>query len=308
MSCCFARLAVLLSILLSPLPVLAWSAQGHANIAEAAFSQLSEPQQQYFNQRAQALLNNERAKKWRKAVSQYSAFAQVAVWPDTRRDKTLGAIFKDHAKASVPNSLSAFTRANTKPWHYVNAHYWDATSGQLLLAPSSRGRCRVERVGLLDTVWSPLLAAYSEAKSPAAQGVVLAFIAHLLADAYQPLHTLAGLNSQCQSDAGGNGYCLAEKRKRYCKVNLHRLWDAGFDRFLEPINIEAVATIKTAPLDISVVINTAAQEAPFIYSTPRFQLPNKPYTQKAAVIVQRQSAAASQALAVLLQHIYEQNK
>lgn len=308
MFCCPLRLAVLLSFLLLPLQVLAWSAQGHARIAEAALGQLSEPEQQYFNQRAQALLNNERAKKWRKSLLPYSAFAQIAVWPDTRRDKDLGAVFTDHAKASVPASLRAFTHTNTKPWHYVNAQYWDATRGQLLIAPSTGGRCRIERAGQLDTIWAPLIAAYSEAKTPAAQGVVLAFMVHLLADAYQPLHTMASLNSRCQSDAGGNGYCLSEKGKRYCKQNLHRLWDSGFDVFSTPVSTQVLAPIVVVPFDLNAVIHTAAQEAPFIYSTPRFQLPNKPYTQKAAVIVQRQSAAASRALAALLQHIYEQNK
>ena len=298
---------LLLGGLLLPLQGLAWSAQGHAAIAEAAFAQLSPEQQRYFDKQAQALITNERAKKWRKSLAQYSAFSQAAVWPDTRRDMVLNTVFSRFAKTTVAPALEPFASANTKQWHYVNAQYWDTVGLKLLPAASVHGRCKVERTGQLDVALPALIEAYSQLKTPAAEGVVLAFIGHLMADAYQPLHTLAGLDAQCHSDAGGNGYCLSAGKRR-CALNLHRLWDAGFEVFQQPIKSEPLGGDLLKLSDFNAVFSASAQEAAFIYSTPQSRPPNKAYTQQGAVIVARQSAAAAQALAALLQTIYTQKQ
>ena len=298
---------LLLGGLFSPLKGLAWSAQGHAAIAEAAFAQLGTEQQRYFDLQAKALITNERAKKWRKSLTHYSAFSQAAVWPDTRRDMALNTVFSRFAKTAIPPALAHFASANTKQWHYVNAQYWDTTRQQLLPASSVLGRCKVKRTGQLDAVLPALIEAYHQLKTPAAQGVVLAFIGHLMADAYQPLHTLAGLDAQCYSDAGGNGYCLSTGKRR-CALNLHRLWDAGFEVFQQPIKSGPLSGDLLKLNDFNAVFSASAQEAAFIYSTPRLQPPNKAYTRQAAAIVARQSAAAAQALAALLHTIYTQKQ
>ena len=61
---------------------------------------------------------------------------------------------------------------------------------------------------------------------------VLAFLLHLSADVYQPLHTFSGFDEQCRSDRGGNAVCVERvSTAKACKVNLHTLWDRGFGVF-----------------------------------------------------------------------------
>ncbi|HEY7773827.1 MAG TPA: S1/P1 nuclease [Marinagarivorans sp.] len=287
-------------------PTWAWSAAGHAEIAEAAMAQLGASEQRYFNQRAQALLGNERAKKWRKHLAHYSPVAQSAVWPDTRRDQTLATLFSRFAKTSVPEALLPFASANTQRWHYVNAQYWDRVTQLLLPAPSHKGRCKLRRNGQLERVWAPLLNGYRQAQTPAEQGLIVAFVAHLLADAYQPLHVLASVDADCQSDAGGNGYCLEASGSR-CKFNLHRLWDQGFAVFNTPIarpSSTGTGTPVKLGLQLELALVLAPDDAAFIYSVVPLELPGRAYQQRAKGMVEHRSQQAASALATVMRELY----
>lgn len=198
---------------------LAWSVKGHAEIAERALAGLSPPQQTYFEQQAAWLINKARAKKWRKGLNQHSDFAKISVWPDTRRELTIEQLFTRFG-APIPKPLSDYAAHSSYRWHYVNAYYHQ---------PLSTKPCQLPIKGELVAIWPTLLASYASG-SEAQRAVVLAFIVHLLADANQPLHTLAAVDATCESDAGGNGFCLQTKGKR-CALNLHQLWDRGFGVF-----------------------------------------------------------------------------
>lgn len=128
-------------VLFAVQPVYAWSAKGHAAIAQQAFAYLPSEQQQFFNRDAAAFLNNDKAQKWRRTLTGYSPFAQAAVWPDTQRKKTLHTVFNRYAKQPVPAALQRFKPYNTAKWHYVNAQYWDVSRQALVLA-GAKSRCK----------------------------------------------------------------------------------------------------------------------------------------------------------------------
>jgi hypothetical protein len=308
--------SLLCLLLYLPLSAFGWSADGHAAIAQAAIAQLSPEQQHYFNDMAQALLSRERATKWRKPLVTASAFAQATVWPDSRRDLTLADLFKRFAKSTVPPDLAPFATRNTSQWHYVNWQYWDPSTGQVFSVDQARSRCKLKETGLLLQVWDPLLSSYLQASSPAQKGLILAFLGHLLADAYQPLHSLTALDRKCGHDAGGNGFCLvADPNKRdSCSLSLHRLWDQGFGVFelplkrsvspYSPVKINELLT--ASALKKTMIVKKA--DATLIYSASFYQKPDRNYERKAKRQVEQRSAAAVEALATLLRVLYGLDK
>ncbi len=292
----------------------AWSYHGHASIARQALAQLPIEQQRFFNRNAKALLRNDKAKKWRYSLKSYEPFALAAVWPDTRRDSTLNTLFNRYAGGVMPPLFKRYAAQKTASWHYVNQQYWDTLSHSLIKANAANTRCNTRVNGNLAEVWPALLTAYQQAHTAAERGFWMAFISHLLADAYQPLHGLAALNKQCRHDAGGNAHCLAttkhagtQKHGR-CKVSLHRVWDAGFEVFTQPLTtIKPVATINTiraAEQLLPQALKTHGPLAPFIYSAPQGQVLSAQYRTQAARITQTQSQLAAGQLAALLTYLY----
>ncbi|WP_394203660.1 S1/P1 nuclease [Marinagarivorans algicola] len=315
----FWRQAVLIWVLvwgwLGAQQAVAWSYQGHASIARQALAQLPLEQQRFFNRNAKALLLNDKAKKWRYSLRSYEPFALAAVWPDTRRDSTLHALFNRYAGGAMPPIFKPYAAHKTANWHYVNQQYWDSTSRSLVQVNTPKARCHTRVNGDLARVWPALLTAYQQAPSAAERGFWMAFISHLLADAYQPLHGLAALNNNCQHDAGGNAHCLATakhaniQKKGRCKLSLHRVWDAGFGIFtaatLGPIKpAKAIDSVPAAEQLLPRALKTHGPLASFIYSAPPGQVLSTQYRAQAAHITQTQAQRAASELAALLAYLY----
>lgn len=291
-------------------PAGAWSAKGHAVIAQSALAQLPGTQQRFFNSDASALLKNDKAKKWRYSLKGFTPFAMAAVWPDTRRDATLSTLFHRYAKSPVMQPLTRYASYKTANWHYVNQQFWHLPSQQLIKAQVVSHSCRPKANGYLVKIWPDLITAYSQANSAAERGFLVAFISHLLADAYQPLHTLAALNNRCKHDAGGNGHCLVHHKNGRCQLNLHRLWDGGFGVFeqLRMLNITKSAITQQSLLSAQQLVPNAAVAhgalAPFIYSAAQGQAPSSHYRHQAADITHANAQNAVHQLAALLSYLY----
>lgn len=291
----------------------AWSAKGHVAIAEAAWQTLPTREQKYFNALAMALLKNDAEQQSKilknRQFKGLSSFASLAAWPDARRSPTLTTLFNRYAKTQVPTPLAAFAPFNTSRWHFVNQHYWRLDQARLL-QPGQKG-CKVKPYGDLAKVWRPLLASFALAKSDAERGLIVALLAHLLADAFQPLHTMASIDTRCKSDAGGNGYCLVVKNNGRCEQNLHQLWDSGFSAFsyplteVAPLNARAKVNIETL---VDQAIAPMGAKAGQIYSLAKGREPSKAYRIKASALAREQSLAASHALAQLLTALYKANQ
>ncbi len=184
----------------------------------------------------------------------------------------------------------------------MNAHYH---------RHKGASRCRLPATGELIAVWPKLLEAYRQG-TQAQRAVVLAFIVHLLADANQPLHTMAALDKACESDAGGNGFCLQQKGGR-CALNLHQLWDRGFGMFDGSNAITANASSK--PFSTAkfarwsdypeVIAKSSIGLATPIYNLKPNALPSKRYNQWAEQTVRLRAGQAAGDLAALLRELYE---
>lgn len=203
----------------------AWSARGHSEIAAAAFDGLSKKEQG-------ALAPVLAAGPW---AGKASAPAQVhlaraAVWPDRIRDQSLQQLFERHGSGQVPQALRPYSSQTTAQWHFVNAQFLTVT-GKIVPGGSRGKACPPQSYGQLYEVWEPLLGAFSQASDKRDKALILAFIVHLVGDAYQPLHTFAALDRHCEHDRGGNDYCVEPSYGKGCETNLHQLWDRGFGVF-----------------------------------------------------------------------------
>ena len=298
--------------LMSPLTGFAWSSKGHAVIAQQALQLLSPAEQEFFEQHAVALLRHDSAKKWRKPLSDYSQFSQAAVWPDTRRKATLQNLFNRFAKTAVPASLKALSGFSTSKWHYVNASYWPTSS-----SPDAHGKlaqCQLKPAGQMSQVWPQLLLAYDESEKKSERGLIVAFLSHLLADAYQPIHGFSGVKDDCQHDAGGNRYCLkrasqlGEDRSNSngkCLMSLHYLWDEGFGVFDKPmLRKEGEPLISPHRIEVAPILQSSSHYAQFVYSVPEETYPDSHYQQKGAMLVKKQAKQAAHDLAALLKYLY----
>ena len=234
------QLLLLLFLFLVGTDSFAWSSRGHAQLTQLAFESLNQQQRAHFTSMVNVWIK--RKPKGLKAMQQryprFDTVALLSVWPDRIRDIPINTVMRRYAVGRVPEPLKAFAKHDSSDWHYVNGHYWDKERRQLLPASKKPGRCPPRRSGNLDRVWPQLIAAYQQERAASTRAVLLGFILHLAADAYQPLHVIAGLDVGCQSDLGGNKHCLFKNSKnKRCEDNLHRLWDGGFGEFNRPIDV-----------------------------------------------------------------------
>lgn len=271
----------------------AWSNDGHAAIAEAAWQALNAPAKAYFGDRADWLIQRERAQKWRRSLDGYSNFAKASVWPDTRRDKSLEQLFA-YFNVPVPNELLPWAKPTTQAWHYHNAYLYFA----------GKQSCQREPNGQLTEIWPALLISYPSSNE-SQRAVIMAFLVHLLADANQPLHTMTAVNRHCESDAGGNGFCLQRKGMQ-CVLNLHQLWDRGFGVFERPIKGSLPNTSIQWPHYPIAVAKRQQSLAKTIYDLSENTLPSERYQQWAKGITKAQAEQAAADLTQLLTTLYEQ--
>lgn len=201
-----------------------WSARGHNQIAVQAFAQLPALQQQAL---AELLAQGPWVDK--SNMPPPALVARAAVWPDRIRDISVKRLFQRYGSGQVPKPLRPYTERDTSAWHYVNSRFL-SPADEVLAAGKTDGACSPKAQGELHHVWPKLLHAYGEAGDGSDRAIVLAFILHLGADGYQPLHVFAALDRRCEHDRGGNRFCV-ERRGTRCHTNLHQLWDRGFGVF-----------------------------------------------------------------------------
>ena len=181
----------------------AWSAQVHSAIGEAVYQRLSAEERRYFIARIPSL-----------RAERVTRINQLSAWADSIRDEPLASLIK----GPVPASLRAFAPDPTRTWHYTNAYV--LKTADVACTPANTGR--------LDSALVALDRALKEEKLDQQQEMLyLALLMHLLEDAHQPLHTSTRQFHDCESDRGGNLFCL-RKHKAQCIFNLHQLWDGGF--------------------------------------------------------------------------------
>ena len=184
-----------------PFSVLAWNGFGHVLRSQLAFDALSVTHQQKINQVAESVwqtLPEKTRVQLDKKYSGFSHYAMLTVMPDRWRNMSFADWW-----AVVPHS-NQISLGPSQTWHYADLPY-----------PRDAG-CEYE-LGHL----GPALVAIGEMDWPEhlnpveqrAKMMQTIWVSHLMADAWQPLHMVTGVNDKCKIDYGGNRICW-EKRKR----------------------------------------------------------------------------------------------
>lgn len=188
-----------------PMTVVAWNALAHKIVADIAYQRLTSYVQTQVDQ---SVLN------LHQEYPEVTSFLELAEWPDLIRTQ----------------KIDSFSH-----WHYIDI-------------PFSTDNTPVKN--LIDT--DNALWALAQAKTvianketnPYERARFLAFLAHIVADLHQPLHTVMHFSAKHPNgDIAGNVYFVWYQGER---VNLHQLWDEGVGLFVGDQSADHAHVLATA--------------------------------------------------------------
>lgn len=296
-------------------PVLAWSEFGHMLIAELAHKQLDPKLQRKLESQSFSLIKKQDAEKrlyLMRAYPDSSAFAQMSVFADDYRNQTLEELYSRFGK-EVPAVFKNIANEDTSKWHYKNQAY----ASEIAHKPwsSSEGKvCDLSEP--VDVAWAveQLQIAFKQAETEEDQVLALALLVHFVADAHQPLHGLSRVDEDCDSDRGGNRFCVVYRKNSYsCEMNLHAFWDSGvgffesFDRVSDAV--EFVARVELDENQVSILdpdewLAEGYRKARFIYSIKDGSGGDSYYIKEGQIISYERMALAANRLAQILNQLY----
>ncbi len=209
----------------------AWSFTGHVLIAQIAYDNLIPAVKQKAKALADIMFNqlpNVEQEKLNQKYASASTFAKIAMLPDVWRKWKVKTIFNKF-DAPLPTNLISDANQSTQPWHYIAAAY-----------PANNNCSTIQPYNV---VWAinTLKTDLSNTRNPQAEAVLMTLEEHYVGDVNQPLHTFTNVNHECQSDKGGNDFCLRMNKKDRCTKSLHSLWDNGVGFIKPKMNIAAAA-------------------------------------------------------------------
>ena len=140
-------------------------------------------------------------------VRKLEYFMLVATWADLVRERTFENRYKKYHKSN---------------WHYDDT-FWKQVDGKpQVLSGFDEGGVAINRLVDFDKTLR------SAATSDRDKAIGIAWVAHLIGDIHQPLHTSARVTDrEPKGDQGGNLFLLTpEGTPRDKQVNLHWFWDS----------------------------------------------------------------------------------
>lgn len=201
------RLLAAALICLSSACVFAWNETGHRAIGMLAFEQLTPAVRTKISEllaqhpHAGSLLRDGLLPA---QGDPELIFANAAKWPDEVRN---------------PPYAKAFHHAT---WHYVNIPYVPDE-----YAEQFNPRALKEAGDLLPALNSNLEILKNPKASKAAKAVAICWVAHLVGDIHQPLHTVALYTPLTpKGDKGGNALLVRKTAAAKSVTNLHSIWDS----------------------------------------------------------------------------------
>lgn len=272
-----------------------WSAEGHGDLAFAAMERLPKSLQDEYR----SVLMAGPWVKGKDKISWRSVASRAAAWPDRARNQPLSKLFSQYGSGKVPAALKAYRDRPTNDWHYTNALFIN-TLGKVVEANSnSVGKsCPPTAEGRLLEVWPHLFSAYQQARDQRDKAIVLAFVLHMVGDAYQPLHLLGSLDRKCRHDRGGNGFCVAPmvgfQAGMRCRDSLHFLWDKGFGAFADDFAV--AEKFRGNPRDLTPAVKAVKRIATRVY-------PEKPGQAESASYQDRSRRQAGQMAQLASAHL-----
>ena len=202
------RLVVVLSLVLLPAPCPAWNDLGHKVVAQIALDGLTPKARKSIQDILEKHPRYEQdlLKGLPKDAEPFPfAWQMAATWPDIIRSNF--------------NPLHKTWHKGT--WHYINF--------PINLEPDTiQGLVPKEEGGDVDNILKALKYCIAQCKNanvpPADKAIYLCWIAHLVGDLHQPLHTTALFSKQFpDGDRGGNLFIV---RSTSGRINLHAYWDS----------------------------------------------------------------------------------
>ncbi|MBY0544489.1 MAG: S1/P1 nuclease [Gammaproteobacteria bacterium] len=297
----------------------AWSYSGHVLVAQIAYDNLSISQQKKVDGLAMQIFAQLPPKEQAQLNAHYptaSTFAKDAMLPDMWRNWKLATLFKKY-QAPLPTTLIPYQSQSTATWHYRDTPYPSNTSCQL----TSKNQNVVQAIQLLSPLFKQSLQSVEQAQTMSLQAmyrnqaaILLILLTHYVGDIHQPLHTFGKLTQGCQTDEGGNNFCLNENAKGKCTQNLHALWDKGAGYLKPKMNIadsahqlemryprSSFSSEQIAVFSPEKWAKTNLGYAAFIYSAAPYQKPTPQYYQQGQVIANTQIVLAGYRLAYIIQ-------
>ena len=282
----------------------AWNMDGHVIITDMAQDELSSSVNQKINALTQPIFLSLPKKDQRflnRAFANAPTLAKMSVLPDWWKKKPIGELFSQFG-AILPANLKPYAHDTTSNWHFINHAY------------PTNSHCKVDHLQNVVFAIKLLEKSLQMSADPKAKGLVLIFLAHLVGDAHQPLHTMSHINAACWSDLGGNGFCLKKRKNGRCRYNLHEYWDNSLGLIKGKAHL--------AKWKSMIIQNTAANLpnlsaqaedlnpndwakhnmnfAPFIYGTKEYHMPTATYRQKGQKLAMSQMRLAALRLRTLL--------
>ena len=283
-------------------------------IAEYALQQLEPKVQRKLEQQAFALVRRQEAEKrlyLMRAFPGSTAFAQLSVFADTHRSKSLHQLYTEFG-SGLPSNFASYADKNTSTWHYKNQPFY--SSSIQIPGAASAPQCDLSEQTDIGWAITALQGAFNDAESEQNQILALALLIHLVGDAHQPLHAISRVDNDCESDRGGNRFCVAYATNSYrCETNLHSLWDSALGFFADYDSIEqAVEFLKRVEvkdtdadnLDPDVWLSEGFGEARFVYSIKEGSGGDAYYISEGQIIAYERMALAAERLANMLEQLY----
>jgi hypothetical protein len=300
------RLKVVLStvsvvLLLATGQATAHTVQGHIVISEIAMEQLTTEEQNYFNSISKQLLVQLDETHQKPTLEKYKSASDTALisrFPDDIKKWNLNSLFKKYG-SNPPSIYKKYLNNNTANWHYI--------------ATPLTGECVIDQPVNIVKMLKVSLKAFTQSRDLKDKALALSFISHLVGDIHQPLHTFNNYSATCESDLGGNKYCIKMNKKGKCTKNLHSLWDDAGGALKESKNIEQVSanfrstTIMSdnlrAPIKDWVEENRdLAMQA---YKTGPLKTPSKKYYQRTQKLLKQRIRTSGDRLAIILKALYK---
>jgi hypothetical protein len=174
-----------------PISVFAWNIVGHKVVAQIAYQQLNPIAKEKVDSLVASM---------HQQYPMINSFADIACWPDKLREQKIDVY---------------------KHWHYADFSFSkDGTPLKDLLTTDN-------------AIWafnSIQIIVHNARANPYERARFLAFLAHIVGDLHQPLHTVSFISATLpDGDKGGNDYFV---RYQHARISLHKLWDRGVDNFV----------------------------------------------------------------------------
>jgi len=234
-------------------------------------------------------------------------FMLTATWADIVRDRALDNRYRKYHKSN---------------WHYDDT-FWKQIDGRAeILSGFEEGGIAVTKLVEFDKVIR------NSSASDKDKAIAIAWIAHLVGDIHQPLHTSARVTDlEPKGDQGANLFLLTPQgTPRENQQNLHWFWDSIIGRNMpikgdacgrEYITSVAKKIIKKYPFaSLSAALKLGeydewrkesfALNATQVFSPDlvRFQMPSEKYKRNAFRVAERQLALAGYRLGETLNRVF----